>query len=95
MYQSMRDYELPQKQRQVLLVASISCRIVRFCIVKVYGYIRIILNIQVYSYHYMHNHELPQRQRQLELILDLTYGVATISRIHKIIGLFCRISSLL
>ena len=45
--------------------------------------------------------EMPQgqkaRERQTELAIRAiaVYGVATVSRIDKIIGLFCRISSLL
>jgi len=55
-----------------------------------YGYLRLWTK-RTYTYIYAYRYPCMKRP----LCNYMSYGVATISRLLKIIGLFCRISSLL
>ena len=67
----------------------------RFCI---YIYIYIYIYICMYSIEghvYFVERHLPPSKTDLYIVYKYTYGVATISRLLKMIGLLCRISSVL
>jgi len=73
---------------------SVWCVFACMCLVWVFG---------VYVRTYMHDKEMLKSAWCVfarvclvwTVCMDIMYGVATISRLLKIIGLFCRISSLL
>ena len=64
----------------------------------IYGITCMYLNIYLFKYGYIHIYtDLSVGIFSCSFIscIHLTYGVATVSRIDKITGLFCRILSLL
>jgi len=64
--------------------------------IYIYTYISIYIYIYIYIYIHVYVILRPNTVRTRSTCVNATwYGVATIGRLLKIIGLFCRISSLL
>ena len=58
-------------------------------------YVYVCIYIHMYAYIYIYTYQYIKQFQSKSLIWACGYGVAAVGRLLKIIGLFCRIQSLL